>query len=89
MNTANNSKKTKAQRPAWKLRLGVLNIACWKARLEGATPDREFFTFSVQRSFRNKQGEWQNTQSIRKQDLLPMARLLERAFDEASEKPEE
>lgn len=90
MNTTNSARSTsKSQRPQWKLRLGVLSLACWNKRVEAGADNRDFLTFTIQRSFKAKQGDWKNTPSLRQRDLLPMARLLERAFDKASHKAED
>lgn len=73
------------QKPQWRLKAGVLEAACWKSAAKADDgSDRDFFALTIQRAYKNKSGTWQNTQSLRRQDLLPMARLLERAYDKLS-----
>ncbi len=73
------------QKPQWHLKAGILEVTCWKSVIKGEDGgDRAFFTVTIQRASTDKNGTWQNTQSLRRQDLLPMARLLEQAYDKLS-----
>ena len=70
------------QKPQWHLRAGGLEVACWKSIVKGEDgSNRDFFSLAAQRAYKDKAGKWQHTQSLRRQDLLPMARLLEQAYD--------
>ena len=80
------------QKPQWHLRAGGLEVACWKSKVKAEDgTDRDFFSVTTQRAYKDKSGAWQHTQSLRRQDLLPMARLLEQAYDKltASAKEED
>jgi hypothetical protein len=75
------------QKPQWHLKAGALEAACWKSVAKGEDGrDRDFFTVTIERSYKDKDGNWQHTGSLRRQDLLPMARLLGQAYDKLSAK---
>lgn len=67
--------------PAAKLRDGLLNATVWANQTsEGKT----FYSTTLTRSY--KQGEeWKQSDSLNTDDLLPAARLLQRAYDEILE----
>ena len=82
MSTPTKVEPKQKQKPQWHLKAGVLDVACWKVIAKGQDgTDREFFTVTLQRSFKDKEGAWQHSQSLRRQDLLPATRLLEQAYD--------
>lgn len=66
----------KHNEPVFKKRAGALDVAAWKNESETG----EYLTFSFQRGYKDKLGEWQSTQSLRQQDLLVLAHLLTDAY---------
>jgi hypothetical protein len=73
------------QKPQWHLRAGGLEVACWKSVVKSEDEsNRDFFSVTAHRAYKDKAGKWQHTQSLRRQDLLPMARLIEQAYDKLS-----
>jgi hypothetical protein len=57
-------------------RAGVLSVSCWTNKGEKG----DYMTFSMQRGY-TKDGAWQNTETLRAQDLLPMSELLRKTYD--------
>lgn len=49
------------------------------------TEAADFFTVTIERAYKDKSGTWQYTQSLRRQDLLPMGRFLEKAYGKADD----
>ena len=71
---ADKSKTDKANKPAHTLRDGAIEVAIWKN--EGSKGP--FFTVTHRRSY--KQGdEWKESDQYAKDDLLPLAKLLDLA----------
>lgn len=60
------------------IRAGVLSLSVWTNKSETGT----YKTFGFQRGYMDKDKAWQNTESLRAQDLLPMAELLRKAYDQ-------
>lgn len=59
------------------IRAGALSVTIWTNKGENGT----YKTFSFQRSYMDKNKEWQKSESLRGQDLLPLAELLRKAYD--------
>ena len=59
------------------IRAGVLSLSVWTNKGEKGT----YKTFSMQRGYQ-KDGVWANTETMRGQDLLPLAELLRKAYDQ-------
>lgn len=58
-------------------RAGLLSVAVWK----NANEKGDWLSFSIQRSYKDeKTGEFKNTDSLRRADLLPLAEILREAF---------
>jgi hypothetical protein len=57
-------------------RAGVLSVTIWSNVGEKGT----YPTFSLQRGY-TKDGKWANTETLRAQDLLPMAELLRSVYE--------
>ena len=77
------------RKPKWRVKAGVLEAACWQATGKSADgSSRDFHTVTIQRVYKDKEGNWQYSQSLRRQDLLPMARLLEKAYDKLAANPQ-
>ena len=64
-------------RPEAKFTAGAVSATVWK----NSSQEAEFNTISLGRSYKDKAGKWQNTQTLRINDL-PKARLvLDKAYD--------
>ena len=63
--------------PAHKLRDGCLQVVIWRnTNTEGKT----FYSLTPQRSYRNGEDTWRETDSLNADDALPMAELLREAY---------
>ena len=60
--------------PAARIRIGSVTAAVWKN-------DTGFYSVTLERSYRDDAGAWQNTDSLGHGDLLNAAKVLERAED--------
>lgn len=72
----------KKNAPVQKFRLGGLQLDVW----ENESEKGQFLTMSFQRSYKDKDGEWQHTQSLRVNDLPVLSLLCQKAFEYAKEK---
>lgn len=66
-----------ANTPVQKFRIGNVTASVWEN--EGTRDGSVFHTVTLQRSFRNGDGEYQNSDSLNSGDLLNAAKVLERA----------
>lgn len=63
--------------PSYKARYGRVEAAVWaRDRSEGWTA----YHVTLQRSYKDRDGKWQRTQSLDEDDLLPAAKALEDAY---------
>jgi hypothetical protein len=81
-------------------RAGVLSVGVFEQEfeVEGKKGKQKSRSYTLQRAYKDKQDEWQHTNGLREQDLLPASKLLEVAYgsmnikqkdaDEAEEKEE-
>ena len=60
------------------VRDGALEVTIWKNKSKDG---RAFNTFTAKRGYRDDKGEWKDSTSFRRKDLLPLGRLLEQAFE--------
>lgn len=58
-----------------------IEIAIWENQQEGDNGPYTTYNVTFRRSFRTEAGGWETNNSFRPQDLLPLARGLEKAFD--------
>jgi hypothetical protein len=65
--------------PSTKIRIGSVTAAIWKN-------DKGFYSVTLQRSYKDKDGQWQNAEGFNHDDLLNAAKVLERAEDWISRK---
>lgn len=62
--------------PAHKLRDGCLSVVIWR---NTSTEGKTYYTVNCQRSYRQGDDTWKETDSLNADDLLPMAELLREA----------
>lgn len=65
------------EKPVAHFRAGNLQTAVWKNNSEEG---KEYATITLQRSYKDKHGEWKNTNVLRKSDLLTASYLLTKTF---------
>jgi hypothetical protein len=63
--------------PAHKLRDGCLQVVIWR---NTSTEGKTYYSAIPQRSFRNGDDAWRETDSLNGDDLLAMAELLREAY---------
>lgn len=62
--------------PIHKIRDGVLQVCIWQ---NTSTSGQTYYSATPQRSYSKADDTWQETDSLREEDLLPMAELLREA----------
>ena len=67
----------KNSRPAHTVRHGMVRATVWPQQGEKGA----WFNVIVDRGYRDKEGAWQKTNYLTREDLLPAARALEHAYD--------
>jgi hypothetical protein len=65
------------RKPAAKVTLYPITAAIWKN-------DSGFYSVTVQRSYKNAEGEWKSSDSFNESDLLLAAKVLDLAHTEIS-----
>lgn len=63
--------------PIHKLRDGVLQVVIWR---NTSTEGKTYYTVNPQRSYRQGDDTWKETDSLNADDLLAMAELLREAY---------
>ncbi len=64
--------------PAIKFRDGCLQVVVWR---NTSTEGRTYYSATPQRSYRDGDDTWRETDSLNADDLLPMAELLREAYE--------
>lgn len=81
------NKMAENQPPIKKWKAGGLQLDAWQNKSEANSG--EYHTYSYQRNYKDKSGEWKKTQTLRANDLPKLRLLLEKAFEwEVSKEPE-
>ncbi len=65
-------------KPELKMRAGALLLTVWKNKGE---KDSEFKTFTLSRTYKNKNGEWKTTGNFRMSDIPKAIALLRTAYE--------
>lgn len=73
----NENKSQTGNAPTRKYRSGAVQLTVWTN--EGQNNDT-FETFTFQRSYKDKNDNWQNTQTLRESDLPRIIALAQRAY---------
>lgn len=68
--------------PEKKFNAGAVSVAVWKNSGKDKTgQDTEYRSITLQRSYKDKNGQWQNTNSLRVNDLPKAALVLTKAYE--------
>jgi len=68
--------------PEKKIRAGAVSATVWLNKGKTAAgEDTEYRTVAVERSYLDKEGKWQSTNSLRVNDLPKMAVVAQRAYE--------
>lgn len=75
------SQKENSRMPIKSLRAGALQVAIWENEnvIDGTA--RKFQTASFERRYKDRNGQWQSTNSLRVNDLPKAAMLLSKAYE--------
>ena len=74
------AEKTEKKEAPEHIKDGVLSVAIWTNK---TAEGKLWKSFTIQRSYQDKDQKWQNTTSLRAGDLLKMAKLLEKAYEKS------
>lgn len=67
-------------RPEKKFSTGAISAAVWRNNGVQDGQVTEFHSVTLQRSFKDKAGKWQTTQSLRLNDLPKVALVIQEAY---------
>ncbi len=67
--------------PEKKFRAGPISAAIWKNKSQKDGKDFEFHTISIGRSYKDKDGHWKNSASLRISDLPKASLVLNKAYE--------
>ncbi|NOZ80857.1 MAG: hypothetical protein GXP63_04235 [DPANN group archaeon] len=68
--------------PEKKFRAGAISVSVWQNQGQSKSGEPTFFrTISLQRGYKDKEGNWKNTTSLRVNDLPKAALLMEKAYE--------
>ncbi len=70
--------------PDKKFVVGNVSVSIWQNRRETPEGEREFPSLTMQRSFKDKEGNWQNTNSLNKGDLPKAILAMQKAYEHLS-----
>lgn len=82
---ATNTKETAKNEnaPVKKFRAGAIEVNVWKNEIKNEKGDSyDKFSVSMQRSYKDKNDEWQKTGNMNTNDLPKLIVLLQQAFEE-------
>lgn len=94
----NNTSNQGTNRPAKHFRFGAVRVTLWKDTRKGPTGQAfDSWSVTLDRAYRDAKGTWQNTGSMRQDDIPKAVAGLQKAYvfivekgaDEDSEVPEE
>ncbi len=68
--------------PEKKLRAGPISVTVWKNQGKGRNgQDVAYFSVSLDRNYKDKEGNWKSTNSLRVNDLPKASLLLNKAYE--------
>ena len=68
--------------PEKKIRAGAIAATIWKNEVSGNGKDKEFYySVSLDRSYKDKSGEWKRTGTLRPMDLPKAVLILNKAYE--------
>lgn len=80
---------SKGTPPVWKKRLQTrgasVEVAVFKHEVDQGQSSFSTFSITIDRSYKDDGGKWHSTRSLRRDDLLTAAHLLQRAYAWISE----
>lgn len=74
-------KKSANNLPEQKFRAGAITATVWKNDVIKDGDNASFNSITIERSYKDKDGNWQTTHSFRTNDLPRLALVAQKAFD--------
>lgn len=71
--------KSEKVQPEKKFNAGAISVSVWKNQTKDK--DREFFTISFDRKYKDQDGTWKNSNSLRLNDLPKATFALQQAYE--------
>ena len=68
-------------KPEKKFKAGAISATVWNNTVEKDRKKIEFKTVSIERSYKDSNGEWKTTNSMRSNDLPKVALVAQKAYD--------
>ena len=69
-------------KPERKFRAGAISATVWLNQGQNKEGEpTEYNTISIERSYKDKEGNWQSTNSLRKNDLPKASLVLQKAYE--------
>ena len=68
--------------PVKKIKAGGISIAIWENQSQFNGQEAIFKTVSLQRTYKDKQDQWQHTSSLRVSDIPKAILVLQKAYEE-------
>lgn len=69
------------RRPIHAIREGEINVSVWSKTLEVRGEVRTFYSFTIERSYRDRLGQYQYTRSFDPQSLANLAKAIQRVSE--------
>lgn len=69
------------QKPIEKIRVGAVTATIWKNTVKKDNKTFENYSIGVSRSYKNKDGEWKETNSYAPSDLPKLGLAIAKAYD--------
>ena len=66
-------------KPSKKWKLGGVDVAMWKKETDKGT----MTSYSIQKSYKDKDGSWQHTSFLNDNELLKLSKIINTIFTEA------
>lgn len=82
MQNQKNIKTTpKGQLPEKKIRAGAIAATIWKNQLQKGTETVEYYSVALERNYKDKDGVWKSTGSLRAADIPKAVLVLNKAYE--------
>jgi len=75
------NKQTKGNTPEQKFRAGSITATVWKNEIVKDGENASFNSITLERSYKDKDGNWQTTHSFRTNDLPRLSMVAQKAFE--------
>ncbi len=67
--------------PIKKFKVGTIGVSIWQNERETPNGTREFPSITIQKGFKDKEGNWQNTSALNSGDLPKAILAMQKAYE--------